>query len=241
MIGDLSNRWCAGGRTMAEKARVLDRDVYYEIIMALGIPACSTSDNSAWEDVNYARLGHCRVLIDFFEKSGNDRDKKDDVISEDYCYPSEKFEFSEGVRDRLSKDLFHLTYSRLRYEGKWEDKPWPNEYLIEVHKRCIKFVMHLLQMKLPEGVMLINEGKWRQLGDGLNSGRELRVSHTDKDWKVDLGLPLESGYSRFTEAPVVTVSNEYAANTVMTVITTELTPQRGPNASEQSAPKNVPK
>jgi len=186
----------------AQKSFILNDAVYYEIITALGIPKCDTSDESAWEDVNFSRLGHCRVLIDFFSGT-RDKSKKedrwiwsDDVLSEDYGFNSKRFDFPPDVEERLNKDLFHLTYARLRHKG--SEQEWPDEYLREIHKRCSSFVERLLEDSTWKA--LLEREKWGKLLCLLKSGRELRISRPDrgKPWRVEAGDVLPGGYSTFT-------------------------------------------
>ena len=210
MANELSERWSAGGRDAEEKSRVLNEHIYYEIITALGIPNCDTSDYFAWEDMNFARLGHCRVLIEFFSgsrsKKSDHRVLEDDVLSEEYGFGPKKFKFAPDVEDRLEKDLFHLTYARLRHEGDRENKPWPDAFLIEVHKTCIRFVRRVLMGSLPDGIKLLEREKWEKLRCVIESRREVLISRPNKVWRVEMGRELESGYSTFTQIKMTGVS-----------------------------------
>ena len=60
-------------------------------------------------------MAHARALYDFFETPAAKR-KQDDAVSEDFGFPARRIERPEDDRNRLNKQLFHLTYSRLTYD-----------------------------------------------------------------------------------------------------------------------------
>src|ERR1035438_10137579 len=51
----------------------------------------------------------------------------------------------KSERDRLNKDLFHLSSQRLRHTS--ASKPWTSSLLQQVHDRSIQFIEHLRSEK----------------------------------------------------------------------------------------------
>jgi hypothetical protein len=177
------------------------------------------------------------VLIEFFSgsrKKDSGKIKPDDVLSEDYGYGPEVFKFTARGEDRLNKDLFHLTYARLRHKKDLQNKPWPDEYLVQMHITCIEFVKHLLRGSLPKGITLREPLRWEKLLSVLESGREVRISYPAGMWQVEEGAVLPNRYSTFTRCPttraaggampVILRSNE--ANSSVTVV--QLTVPKSP-------------
>jgi hypothetical protein len=196
-----------------EKRRILHDAVFYEILYAFGISPHNETNYCSWEHVNFSRMGHARALYSFFETSIADRDKRrrkqpdyDDVVSEDFKFGPLKIKRPTEDRKRLNKDLFHLTYARLRHTA--ETKPWPDTILSFLHKPCVEFIKHLLAHKEQFG----KPGdfkQWEQLLEFLNSGRELQISRpfikvgskieVAPDQSVCFGRQLQSGFSELTK------------------------------------------
>lgn len=211
------SRWAAEKMTSEDDlAFVLNDAVYYEIICALGVSA-DTKNDAAWEHMNFARMVHARVLREFFEHSKEWRSKRDnlhsdDVISEDYGFRAALIELPQEDENRLNKDMLHLTYSRLRHLEQPDKKPWPDSILMELHKRCICFIEHLLSSQRPPNIKP-EEEKWRDLSTILKSGRELRISwRAQSGWETTPGEMLNGGLSRLTR-PAPRADGDYLANT----------------------------
>lgn len=186
-----------------QKRQVLHDAVFYEILFTFGVSPHDETDYCAWEHVNYSRMGHARVLYAFFETSIVQREKirkrnkdYDDVVAEDFGFCARKIPRPEGERLRLNKDLFHLTYSRLRHTP--STKAWPDSILANLHGTCVEFIRHLLSNGLGLGTPT-DFIKWKQLLVALTSGRELRIgrpsteSGLEPNWVLRLGRPLHSG------------------------------------------------
>ena len=130
-----------------DKSALLNDAVFYEIIFALGVSDHDASDYCAWEHLNFSRMGHARGLIYFFECS---EDRRRSARRSPYLRISVflpvLIRLSLEDRDRLNKDLFHLSSSRLRHSA--VSKPWPHTILNRVHERCVEFVQFLLSPEL---------------------------------------------------------------------------------------------
>ena len=84
----------------------------------------------AWPLVE-ARLIHIRALLDFFQQEKRRVRKKselDDVLSSDYGFAQCIVGIDKPYKERLNKDLAHLTYSRASRLP--SDKPWPRDKVI---------------------------------------------------------------------------------------------------------------
>jgi|GEM_PF-3143271 len=187
--------------TPKKKSRLLNEHVFYEIIFALGVSKHDPFDYCVWEHLNYSRMGHARALIYFFEKSNvkglkNSKNWPDDLVSEDFGFPPKPIKLSKRDRNRLNKDLFHLSSKRLRHTAK--SKPWPNTFLNRVHDRTVKFIRHILSAKLERGVKML-EPQWKALLNSLESGQELLISSpSGSACTLDRGRRLSSGLSELT-------------------------------------------
>lgn len=81
--------------------------VLYEMEMFVALPRASdvpVISNAVTESL----LIHARVLCDFFQKSRY----RDDIVCEDYGFPSRSLGISEDIEMRFDKCLAHVTYSR---------------------------------------------------------------------------------------------------------------------------------
>ncbi len=184
-----------------DKSALLNDAVFYEIIFALGVSDHDASDYCVWEHLNFSRMGHARALIYFFECPEGRRRWADDLLCEDFDFPARSIGLSQKDKDRLNKDLFHLSFSRLRHDA--ASKPWPHTILNRVHERCVEFVQFLLSPKLPSEISPI-KSQWQALLNVLQSGRELRITrcfdHNGRDsgWMIGLGRSLGSGLAELT-------------------------------------------
>ena len=191
--------------TDEEKRYILHDAVFYEIVFAFGVSPYDETDYCAWEHVNFSRMGHARALYDFFETSKKKRDKRghDDVVSEDFGFPAHRIQRLSEDRKRLNKDLFHLSYERLRHLKALKDKPWPDTILGCLHEPCVEFIKSLLTNKNKFGKSS-DFIKWEQLLKGLTSGCEMRVSAAFANDEVlsysfKPGRQLQSGRSELTK------------------------------------------
>jgi hypothetical protein len=184
-----------------DKSALLNDAVFYEIMFALGVSDHDTSDYCVWEHLNFSRMGHARALIYFFECSERNRRWPDDLLSEDFGFPPRSIGLSKEDKDRLNKDLFHLSSSRLRHDA--NSKPWPHTILNRVHERCVEFVRFLLSPKVPSEISPI-KSQWQALLNVLQSERELRITRCfdhdgqDSGWMIGLGRSLGSGLAELT-------------------------------------------
>lgn len=125
------------------------------------------------ESVYFRKMAHGRVLDTFFSKSTSER-HTDDVLAEDFGFPSRKLygATQKELRDRFNKDLFHLTYSRL--ERTPSTKPWPMESLllpvIEVSKMFIDHVIGPMFIPVSEA----ERTNWRVLKASVAGGLQLQ-------------------------------------------------------------------
>ena len=186
--------------TDEQRIALLYDSVFYEIVFAFGISPHDTTDYCAWEHINFSRMGHARALYDFFETPTTKR-KQDDAVSEDFGFPAQCIERPEDDRNRLNKQLFHLTYSRLTYNE--TSKPWPDTILSCLHPRCVEFVEHLLALGEP----LVGPEEattWQALLERLTSSRQLLISRpflasgVAPGYTLRLGDGLVSGLSELT-------------------------------------------
>jgi len=141
--------------TPEQKEKILDA-VFYEIEQLLF--ACSyKSDNN---NINNALLEstmiHVRALLDFFEKPerstrrvGNQKVELDDVLATDFNFYTRDIQIQPQDRERLNKDLAHLTYSRV--DRSQEDKRWAYQSVVfPVLERSKEFLEVLLSNWIQE-------------------------------------------------------------------------------------------
>lgn len=190
--------------TDEQRIDLLYDSVFYEIVFAFGISPHDPTDYCAWEHINYSRMGHARALYDFFETPAAKR-KQDDAVSENFGFLAQPIERPENDRNRLNKQLFHLTYSRLRYNE--TSKPWRDTILSCLHPRCVEFIEHLLA----RGGPLVGPEEattWQALLERLRSGRQLLISRPflasgdAREYTFRLGDRLVSGRSELTRPRV---------------------------------------
>jgi hypothetical protein len=101
-------------------------------------------DNAVLE----SRLIHVRNLLDFFEHPPT---PNDDILCCHFDFSSSRVSIEQKYRDRLNKDLSHLTYSRTRRSR--SEKLWPHkEVILPLLKRCRSFAERLLENRQVLGV-----------------------------------------------------------------------------------------
>ena len=113
-------------RDDAELERIAS-DIAYEVSMMLGALAAFSGQQVSehvWK--NLAMEGfllHLRNLRDFFY-STSESSKPDDVLAEDYVssWDTDRPPLAQVIaekRERLNRQLAHLSYSRLRFQKSW--------------------------------------------------------------------------------------------------------------------------
>lgn len=193
--------------TDKQRIALLYDSVFYEILFALGICRHDSTDYCAWEQVNFSRMGHARALYDFFETPAAKR-QQDDAVCEDFGFPARPIDRPTDDRNRLNKQLFHITYARLQYNEL--SKPWPDTILSCLHDRCVEFIQYLLS----QGTPLVGPNEtpaWQALLDRLTSGHQLLISRPflplpsgiAPSYILDIGLRLETGRSELTKPRIV--------------------------------------
>jgi hypothetical protein len=187
--------------TNEQRRHLLHDSVFYEILFAFGVSPHDPTDYCAWEHINFSRMGHARTLYDFFETPVADR-QQDDAISEDFGFDARPIDRPRDDRVRLNKDLFHVTYARLRHTN--VTKPWPDTILSCLHERCVEFIRHVLS----SGDRFGGPGelaRWNDLLQALESGCELLISRpfsrtgVAPGYSLRLGSPLPSRLSELTK------------------------------------------
>jgi hypothetical protein len=127
-------------------------------------------ENALWESC----LIHARILLDFyeFEKRRSRYDKEmDDVLSSDYGFRAQKVEIVAHYRDKMNKDLAHLTYSKADRTFNKCQLPITMVFL-PLLQRCALFTEHLLSSELLEHMPKYLFG-WETLLERINSLVEL--------------------------------------------------------------------
>src|SRR5713226_2336748 len=125
-----------------EMTKALD-DVFYEIEQLVFTAIVSTSDDGLNNAVVESRLLHVRGLLDFFEHTSRE---KDNVLASDYGFPVSPLPVTHVYRERLNKDLAHLTYSRTRRTD--AERLWPHEHVVHpLLEQCCAFAEHVLSTR----------------------------------------------------------------------------------------------
>lgn len=150
--------------------------IYYEIDQLYNTDALIGNNNATLDiamknAILESLLIHVRTLLDFFEKSTRRKkrsgDEQDDVLSSDYGFEATKLDINPNFRDRLNKDLAHLTYSRSQRSA--EDWGWPMDKVAIPVLECSKqFCDYLISKYLPTNYPeKMNE--WRALVDRIKT------------------------------------------------------------------------
>jgi hypothetical protein len=182
--------------TSKEKTLLLNDAVYYELLFTFGVSTTDHADYCAWEHLNFSRMGHARALLYFFESPLGAKKWPDDLVSEDFGFPSAAVPIHKDERERLNKDLFHLSSRRLRHTR--ASKPWTNAILQHIHDRAVAFIDFLLS-PAPARDFEVAHPAWEGLSSALKSGREIQISRhfsrdgQDSGWILQIGRVLASG------------------------------------------------
>lgn len=151
-------------------------------------------------------MGHARALLYFFECAATKRKWPDDVVSEDFGFSASTIMIGKDERDRLNKDLFHLSSRRVRHTR--SSKPWTNALLNSIHDRSVLFIEHLLTSPTSQEFEVARP-LWEELAKGLKSGREIQINRrlssdgNDSGWIISIGRTLASGKSELSTLQVI--------------------------------------
>jgi hypothetical protein len=187
--------------TREEKTFLLNDAVFYEVLFALGVSTHDATDYCVWEHLNFSRMGHARALLYFFESPADKKKFPDDIVGEDFNFSAATIHITKDDRERLNKDLFHLSARRLRHTT--ASKPWPHTILQHIHERSISFIDYLLNEKMLRDFD-VDIQKWQVLAQLLKEDKELCISRhfrrdgSDTGWKLQPGRVLLSGKSELT-------------------------------------------
>jgi hypothetical protein len=127
-------------------------------------------ENALWKSC----IIHARILLDFFEfeKRRTRYEKEmDDVLSVDYGFQAQKVEIASHYRDRMHKDLAHLTYSKA-YRTFTESLSPITKVFLPLLQRCAMFCEYLLSSNLLDNVPQYLLA-WETLLERINSLIEL--------------------------------------------------------------------
>ncbi|MGD0922120.1 MAG: hypothetical protein ABSA70_10190 [Terriglobia bacterium] len=120
-------------------------DVAYEIEQILQLcsnwPQHLGLQQNAWLE---ATLIHTRQLLDFFEDSKRSvykRRENDDILAIDFGFTPQPIALDPTFRERLNKDLVHLSYSRQQRTG--PAKSWDLTKLQPLLERSHGFAQHI--------------------------------------------------------------------------------------------------
>jgi len=151
--------------SQSEKAAALS-DVAYEIEQIFALlstwPRQMGLQQNAWLE---AALIHTRQLLDFFEDSNRSVSKgreNDDVLALDFGFTAQPVVFNTLYRERLNKDLAHLSYSRQQRTG--AAKSWNLTLLQPLLERCREFADHVVAA-WPSSLAADQVQRWKKLGN----------------------------------------------------------------------------
>jgi hypothetical protein len=140
--------------------------VPYEVEQILGLlPNLNSGTDVFTKNARLeALLLHTRVLLDFFEHSERD---KDDVLASDYGFPATPIQIEQILRERLNKDLAHLTFARQKRLG--NSKGWDlKQLLTPLLQRFSKFADHIVKTRL-SSLPTDQQKRWKSLAGGLKA------------------------------------------------------------------------
>ena len=184
--------------------RTFQGSMFYEIAFTFGVPFHDASDYAHWEVINFTRVAHARLLYTFLETPKAKR-HKDDLLAEDFGFAAQPAILSKENRDRMNKDLLHLSCGRTRHAP--ASKPWPHSILGDLVQPTLRF-MKYIDSKRPDLFDTKSEAVgWSQLIDNLESGRYLRMKVVADAgnfpvYQFSLGPAMPDGKPRMTECQV---------------------------------------
>ena len=135
--------------TPHQKQTILEA-FFYEVEQLLDASSTKTHNTCLNNALLESTLVHARILLDFYERptrtirhEGKQQIEMDDVLAVDYGFPARQVEIPPVERERLNKDLAHLTYSRA--DRRPEDKGWDYRKVVyPILTRSKEFIEHLL-------------------------------------------------------------------------------------------------
>lgn len=126
--------------TPEEMTKALDH-VFYETWQLTVLTERGSTETVLNNAIVESRLIHVRNLLDFFEHSPSPRD---DVLCTHYGFGASIIPVEKQYRDKLNKDVTHLTYSRTKRSE--ADKEWPPaQAILPVLRRCRSFAEYVLE------------------------------------------------------------------------------------------------
>lgn len=175
------------------KVTKLFRDsLYYEILHTFGVPRYTdTGDIFLWEQVNFSRAAHARVLYDFFRKKRGKQE--DNVIATDYGFSKT---IGMSLRKRVNTQLMHLSYSRTTFTD--TTKEWPSGILADLQSTVIKFMAHIESERPDLFVSPDAKQEWKLLREALQSGCEVLVWPEKEKYTLSKGRILPQGKAQFS-------------------------------------------
>jgi hypothetical protein len=188
--------------TEEDLTAVFANSMWYEIVYTFGVPKHDPWDYCQWEMINLSRMAHARVLYGFLETKKEDRRFNDDVLAEDFGYPAQPVLLPKEDRERLNKDLFHLSYRRLRHTK--ESKRWPDSIIANLLEPTLGFMRYIRDSRANLFSSSTESESWRDTITLLESGRELQIaSFEDQEgmmiYQVISGPPLPGGKPALTK------------------------------------------
>jgi hypothetical protein len=181
--------------------QAFQNSMFYEIVFTFGVPDHDCSDYAHWEFINLSRVAHARVLYAFLETPKAKR-YQDDLLAEDFGYPAQPGILSADNRERMNKDMLHLSCARTRHTPL--TKIWPHTILGDLLYPTLGF-MNYIDSNRPDLFNTKSEARgWSQLIGHLESGRHLGMRVTGDSrgfliYQFALGPPLPDGKPRMTD------------------------------------------
>jgi hypothetical protein len=141
-----------------EQKRSILGPALYEIEQLLHASRLSTNNLFVSNAVLESVLLHVRTLLDFYERSTRSTRQErgqtveqDDVLALDFGFAAQEIAIPDDYRERLNKDLAHLTYSRLERRT-LDSKQWDHRRVTcPVLSRSREFVTYVSSDYLDEG------------------------------------------------------------------------------------------
>ena len=156
-----------------DKTRALG-DVFYEIQQLWFSSRQLSTDQLMRNAYIESFLVHVRALLNFFEGSarstymeGSVRREHDDVLARDYGFAPRPIDLAKIYRDRLNKDLAHVSYSRCYRLV--EGREWPLRYVvIPIIERAMVFIDFMNDERLA-ATPGVTPHQWRELRQNLET------------------------------------------------------------------------
>jgi hypothetical protein len=149
--------------TADDVAKIMEH-VRYEVTQTFVLPPHDGTNDHLRESIFLAILVHARLLLHFFEDKTR---RQKDVLCSDFGFPTKPLSLAEKDRERLDKDIVHLTYSRLRHTP--QTKPWPLEDILKpLHERVAEFVNHVVT-NVPRDCPQTELALWRSLDEAFRN------------------------------------------------------------------------